>query len=138
MRHQRQCKRGFSLIELMITVAIAAILVAVALPNYTEYVRRSARAEARAGLQQGAQWMERAATASGTYPLTVAFPANLTRVPSGRYTIALASADGTSFTLTATRQGTQAGDRCGDFTLTNTGLRGNTNNTETVQNCWNR
>lgn len=130
--------RGFTLIELMITVAIAAILVAVALPNYTEYVRRSARAEARAGLQQAAQWMERGATARGTYPLTADFPATLARVPSGRYAIALASADGASFTLTASRQGAQAGDKCGDFTLTNTGVRGNTNNTETVQNCWNR
>nr|WP_145545077.1 type IV pilin protein [Variovorax boronicumulans] len=130
--------RGFTLIEMMITVAIAAILVAIALPNYTEYVRRGARAEARAGLQQAAQWLERGATARGTYPLAADFPANLTRVPSNRYLISLASADGATFTLTATRQGAQTGDKCGDFTLTNTGVRGNVNNTDTVQNCWNR
>jgi type IV pilus assembly protein PilE len=130
--------RGFTLIEMMITVAIAAILVAIALPNYTEYVRRGARSEARAGLQQAAQWLERGATARGTYPLTADFPANLTRVPSNRYVISLASADGATFTLTAARQGAQTGDKCGDFTLTNTGVRGNTNNTDTVQNCWNR
>jgi type IV pilus assembly protein PilE len=130
--------RGFTLIELMITVAIAAILVAVALPNYTEYVRRGARAEARAGLQQAAQWMERAATARGTYPLAAVFPGNLARVQSNRYIITLASTDGAGFTLTATRQGAQAGDKCGDFTLTHTGERGLINNTDTVQNCWNR
>jgi len=129
--------RGFTLIELMITVAIAAILVAIALPNYTEYVRRGARSEARAGLLQAAQWMERAATAGGTYPLTAAFPGDLARVPSNRYRIGLVS-DGASFTLTATRQGAQTGDKCGDFTLTHTGARGLLNSTETVQNCWNR
>lgn len=133
----RRTGRGFTLIELMITVAIAAILVAIALPNYSEYVRRGARAEARAALLQAAQWMERGATANGIYPVTTAFPASLSRVPSNRYIISLAS-DGATFTLTATRQGAQTGDKCGDFTLTHTGVRGLTNNTETVQNCWNR
>ncbi len=136
--------RGFTLIEMMITVAIAAILVAIALPNYTEYVRRGARSEARAGLQQAAQWMERAATATGIYPLTAAFPANLRRVQSGRYEISLESptggieADrGRTFTLTATPQGPQAGDKCGNLILTHTGVR-DRSGTETVQNCWNR
>ncbi|KQP39984.1 type IV pilin protein [Pseudorhodoferax sp. Leaf274] len=138
MAHRRRGMRGFTLIELMVVVAIVAILAAVALPSYSEYIRRGARAEARSGLQQAAQWMERAATAKGTYPLAADFPANLTRVPSGRYLIGLVSTDGASFTLTATRQGAQAGDKCGNYTLTHTGARGLTNNTETVQNCWNR
>ncbi|PZQ02011.1 MAG: prepilin-type cleavage/methylation domain-containing protein [Variovorax paradoxus] len=134
--------RGFTLIELMITVAIAAILVAVALPNYTEYVRRGARSEARAALLQAAQWMERGATARGRYPIeagtTHEFPAAMTTVPSGRYVIsAVTDAGGGTFTLTATPQGAQVGDKCGSFTLTHTGERGRTG-TETVQNCWNR
>ncbi len=133
--------RGFTLIELMIAVAVIAILAAVALPSYSEYVRRSARAEARAALMQGAQWMERAATAMGTYPDTAAFPTNLTRVPSDRYTIALASPAGNvagTYTLTATPRGAQAGDKCGSFTLTHTGVRNVTGGTETMQNCWTR
>ena len=59
--------QGFTLIEAMIVVAIVAILAAIALPSYQEYVRRGHRAEARAGLQQAATWMERAATATPSF-----------------------------------------------------------------------
>jgi len=122
-------QRGFTLIELMIVVAVVAILSAIAYPSYTEYVRRGHRAEARAGLLQAQQWMERAATATGIYPLTAAFPATLKKVPSDRYDISIESpiagtTDGSTFSLSATPQGAQTGDKCGTYTLTNTGLRG--------------
>ncbi|RMX11317.1 type IV pilin protein [Vandammella animalimorsus] len=122
----------------MIVVAVVAILSAIAYPSYQEYVRRGHRAEARAGLLQAAQWMERAATAQGTYPLQAQFPAGLQAVPNGRYAISLISTDGASFTLTATPQGGQAGDRCGAYTLSNTGLRGANGSTSgaIVTECW--
>ena len=47
--------KGFTLIEVMIVVAIVGILAAIALPSYNEYIRRGHRAEARAALLQGAQ-----------------------------------------------------------------------------------
>lgn len=127
---------GFTLIELMIVIAIVAIVTAVALPSYRGYVQRSYRSEAKAGLMQAAQWMERAATANGTYPLTAAFPATLKKTPSDKYDISVASTDGSTYTLTATRKGTQAADKCGNYTLTNTGDRALLSNTLTVDECW--
>lgn len=136
--------RGFTLIEVMIVVAIVAILTALAFPSYTEYIRRGHRAEARAALLQASQWMERAATATGTYPLTASFPTTLTTIKSGRYTIAVASppasaASGTAYTLTATPAGGQLGDKCGNYTLTHTGVRGAASGAlPLMTECWNK
>lgn len=118
-------QRGFTLVELMIVVAVIGILAALAYPSYTEYVRRGYRAEARAGLMQAAQWMERAATASGTYPGIDAFAGTaLTTVPSGTYAISVTDRTDSTYTLRATAQNAQRGDRCGNFTLEQSGLRG--------------
>lgn len=128
----------------MIVVAIVAILTALAFPSYTEYIRRGHRAEARAALLQASQWMERAATATGTYPLTASFPTTLTTIKSGRYTIAVASppasaASGTAYTLTATPAGGQLGDKCGNYTLTHTGVRGAASGAlPLMTECWNK
>jgi type IV pilus assembly protein PilE len=119
--------KGFTLIELMIVVAVVAILAAIAMPSYTEYIRRGHRADARAGLLQAQQWMERAATANGLYPTSLPTALTWSGDASKRYTIALAAGSDTdSYTLTATPRspGPQAGDKCGTFTLTHNGIRG--------------
>ena len=135
--------RGFTLIELMIVVAVVAILSAIALPSYSEHIRRGHRADARTGLLQAAQWLERAATANGTYPTSLPAALTWSGEASRRYTIDF---DGTQtaagYTLVATRKspGAQSNDKCGNYTLTNKGVQDNLNLASGVTSvdCWRR
>jgi type IV pilus assembly protein PilE len=150
-------QRGFTLIELMITVAIVGILAAVAYPSYREYVAKSRRAEAQALLMQSAQWMERFYAENYSYSTNTAgvavddatmFPARYSQSPSSgtaAYTIAV-TATATTFTVTATRTGTMAADKCGNFQITHTGVKQLASGTFTsaagatqvaaMQSCW--
>lgn len=137
MQHRHH---GFTLIEVMIVVAVVGILTAIAVPSYNEYIRRGHRADARAALLQAQQWLERASTATGVYP--TALPPTLTWATDNtkRYTLGFKGVNtNAAFTLIATRKtGPQATDKCGDLTLTNTGVRGADNYTVTnvEAECW--
>lgn len=139
--------RGFTLIELMVTVVVIAILAAVAYPSYTDAVRKSRRAEGKNALLKTAQLQERLYTTSGSYTTDLAPLFGLSpgaRVYSGEdptsgyYTITAVAAAPASgglaqgYTLTATPGGAPAGSAqgtftdpiCGNLTLTSTGIRG--------------
>ncbi|MFL0810771.1 MAG: prepilin-type N-terminal cleavage/methylation domain-containing protein [Agarilytica sp.] len=140
-------QKGFNLTELLIVVAIVAIIAAVALPSYNDSVRKTKRSEGKSFLLEVAQLQERHYTEFGRYAtegtdeaadidratMLITLDANsLFSSESGHYTIpsnALGAADGTSFNLTATASFTDTD--CPTLSLSNLGVR-----TPTTNGCW--
>ncbi len=141
--------KGFTLIEIMVTVAIVGILAAIALPNYTSYVARARRADARAQLVQAAQFMQRYFSANDSYTtnragVTVnvidAIPGSIKQSPSDGTAVYQLSVSATASAYTLTMApvsgGVAATDACGSFTLTSTGIRDRTGSGLTKDACW--
>lgn len=129
---------GFSLIELMITVAIIAIIASIAYPSYQEQVSKTRRGEGKAALMSAANLAERYFTANSTYDGLIFGGSASTDSENGYYTIAYSAKTKTTYTLKATRKGAQVGDKCGDLTITQTGAKGIVNPASgiTADNCW--
>ncbi|OGB21583.1 MAG: prepilin-type N-terminal cleavage/methylation domain-containing protein [Burkholderiales bacterium RIFCSPLOWO2_02_FULL_57_36] len=135
-------ERGFSLIELMVVVAIVGILAAIAYPSYIEYVNRGKRAEAKAALMEGAQLLERYFAVQGTYldaanNLAAVFPTVVGNAGSAAYNIAVSgNPTATSFLLEAKRANSMAADACGDFRVSHTGAQTLVNASRSAAECW--
>jgi type IV pilus assembly protein PilE len=136
MKHTHP-SRGFTLIELLIALACVALLASLAWPSYQSLMARSQRAQARAALLQAAHWMERAASANGSYPLPADVPASVLQIEGQRYKMTVAST-AQSFSLSATPLGSQAADACGVLTLNQLGVRSVQGASQTAAQCWSR
>ncbi|MCH8106708.1 MAG: prepilin-type N-terminal cleavage/methylation domain-containing protein [Proteobacteria bacterium] len=128
---------GFTLIELMIVLAIVSIITAVSMGFYGDYVTRANRTDARIALTETSASLEKCKGLYANYNsvnCNVAFPVTS---DNGLYSIVATAITGATFTLTATpvagkRQATDAD--CTSLTLTHTGIEGGTG--ADVSSCW--
>lgn len=132
---------GFTLIEVVVVVAILGILTAIAIPSYTAYIMRSNRSDARSQLLMASQWMERVRNESGSYATFGVLPPTLVQSPAtgpARYNIGVNVINPGAYVLTGTAVGTMAADVCQTITVTNTGVRGFSGAGSSLQTCWDR
>lgn len=141
-RTHRVSQHGFTLIEMMIVVAIIGILAAIAYPSYDEYVKRGNRTEGQALLSDAAARQERYFSQNNVYITKDADISKLglnlasgNKSATGKYAFSISKVDKDGgYTLTAKQQFKDT--KCGDLTLTATGARGVSGSGASASDCW--
>ncbi|MDE2203449.1 MAG: type IV pilin protein [Burkholderiaceae bacterium] len=131
--------RGFTLVELMITVAIVGILAVIAYPSFTSYIQKSRRADGKAALLAAAQKMEQYRSLSNTYAGATLGASGVyaSRSENGYYALSFSVAPTqTLYTIQAAPQGGQATDACGTFSYDQAGNKAVSGGTLTASSCW--
>lgn len=133
-------QHGFTLIELVIAIAIVGIIASIAIPSYTSYVTRANRVGATTELMVDAALIEKYYSANNTYDDATLANINAAAVSENDlYNMSLSNLGARTFTITATAIGSQASDDvCDAFTLNQNGDKGavNSSNGDSSSECW--
>lgn len=134
---------GFTLIEVLITVAIIGILAAIAVPSYSIYITKANRTDAMTFLSEVAGEQQRYFSENNQYAEKMSElgygTANSAASPEAHYSVSISNPNGAGkgYLLTATpvNGGRQQGDdECKSFTISSTGVKGNTGGSHS--DCW--
>jgi type IV pilus assembly protein PilE len=150
--HRRHPTEGFTLIELLICLVIIAILMSIAIPQYTQQVAKAHRANARTQLLGAAQFMQRFYAANDRYdidragaPAATQMPVALHRAPQDGtqlYVLNItAQANSYILTMSPLNNASMAADKCGSYTLSDSDVKGNIMDTKILSKkerdaCW--
>ena len=128
-----ELKKGFTLIELMIVVAIIGILAAIAMPSYVEYVLRAKRADGKAALLSAILAEEKWRANHIEYGSRSDIGISDTS-PDSYYTITVSGTSATAYTVSAAPKSPHTDSKCGTFSINQTGDK--TTDTSYDDYCW--
>ncbi len=144
--HLKPARRaiGFTLIELMVAVAMVGVLAMIALPQYNVSVAKSRRVDAKNALLDLAAREERYYATNNAYTATASnlgysgsFPVAISTGGPTTYTLTVSTSNSNAnFTAQALRGSVQTSDACGDYQITDQGIQSNLNYTSLTPPCW--